>query len=411
MSILECSPSSSKSKSIAQNVTYLNPGQLSNVLLKLEQLPPLVTPAEIGLILSFSLILIWGARLPVVRIGHIAGQYAKPKCSPTETINGKLVTSFRGDNVNGLDPNDRTPDPQRLLSAYFHSTATLNHVRDLLTSGFASLHHPRDWSFNHVRSPELRKESEFIVDGLSDVLDFSRTIGAERSAPFEQGGGRGTVGEVHFYTSHEGLTLDYEETLTRPAPSGSGHYNTSAHFLWIDDLGPSMADDELAKLLDAVNPSKEPGRITLISWYGAEKIDAHLPGHIEAVKCSGHPVVSICDPMHGKLQDSSFSAITEEIASCLRIHTSSGSRLGGISLEFTGELNDGGFSVTECLGGSMELSEEQLGLRYQSFCDPRLNSEQSLEAERNFKKERRGKQVGTDHDVRYSELGGRESKV
>ncbi|PBK64924.1 DAHP synthetase [Armillaria solidipes] len=479
----EWTPSSWKSKSIAQDVTYPNPDQLSNVLSKLEQLPPLVTPAEIerlryqlslvqrneafllhagdcaesfdactqqnisakiGLILSFSLILIWGARLPV-RIGRIAGQYAKPRSSPTETINGKLVTSFRGDNVNGLDPNDRTPDPQRLLSAYFHSTATLNHVRGLLTSGFASLHHPRDWSFNHVRSPELRKEFEFIVDGLSDALDFSRTIGAERSAPFEQGGGRGTVGEVDFYTSHEGLMLDYEEALTRPAPLGSGHYNTSAHFLWIGDrtrqldgahveyfrgirnpigikVGPSMADDELAKLLDVVNPSKEPGRITLISRYGAEKIDAHLPSHIEAVKRSGHPVVWICDPMHGNTLTSStgyktrhFSAIIGEITSCLRIHTSSGSRLGGISLEFTGELNDEGFSVTECLGGSMELSEEQLGLRYQSFCDPRLNFEQSLDVafllSNHFKKERRGKQLDTDHDVLYSELGGRESKV
>ncbi|SJL18136.1 related to phospho-2-dehydro-3-deoxyheptonate aldolase, class II [Armillaria ostoyae] len=480
----EWSPSSWKSKSIAQDVTYPNPDQLSNVLSKLEQLPPLVTPAEIerlryqlslvqrneafllhagdcaesfdactqqnisakiGLILSFSLILIWGARLPVVRIGRIAGQYAKPRSSPTETINGKLVTSFRGDNVNGLDTNDRTPDPQRLLSAYFHSTATLNHVRGLLTSGFASLHHPRDWSFNHVRSPELRKEFEFIVDGLSDALDFSRTIGAERSAPFEQGGGRGTVGEVDFYTSHEGLMLDYEEALTRPAPSGSGHYNTSAHFLWIGDrtrqldgahveyfrgirnpigikVGPSMADDELAKLLDVVNPSKESGRITLISRYGAEKIDAHLPGHIEAVKRSGHPVVWICDPMHGNTLTSStgyktrhFSAIIGEITSCLRIHTSSASRLGGISLEFTGELNDEGFSVTECLGGSMELSEEQLGLRYQSFCDPRLNFEQSLDVafllSNHFKKERRGKHLDTDHDVLYSELGGRESKV
>ncbi|KAK0505613.1 DAHP synthetase [Armillaria luteobubalina] len=478
------SPSSWKSKSIAQDVTYPNPDQLVNVLSKLEQLPPLVMPAEIerlryqlslvqrneafllhagdcaesfdactqqnisakiGLILSFSLILIWGARLPVVRIGRIAGQYAKPRSSPTETINGKVVTSFRGDNVNGLDPNDRTPDPQRLLSAYFHSTATLNHVRGLLTSGFASLHHPRDWSFNHVRSPALRKEFEFIVDGLSDALDFSRTIGAERSAPFEQGGGRGTVGEVDFYTSHEGLMLDYEEALTRPAPSGSGHYNTSAHFLWIGDrtrqldgahveyfrgirnpigikVGPSMVDDELAKLLDVVNPLKEPGRVTLISRYGAAKIDAHLPGHIEAVKRSGHPVVWICDPMHGNTLTSStgyktrhFSAIIGEITSCLRIHTSNGSRLGGISLEFTGELNDEGFSVTECLGGSMELSEEQLGLRYQSFCDPRLNFEQSLDVafllSNHFKKERRGKQTGTDHDVLYSELGGRESKA
>ncbi|KAG7439217.1 DAHP synthetase [Guyanagaster necrorhizus] len=452
----EWSLSSWKSKSIAQVHVFFFLVSILLVLLKLEQLPPLVMLAEIkhlwyqlGLVqwndvfllhagncaesfdactqvtqqlilflIMISLILIWGARVPVVRIGCIAGQYAKPKSSPTEIVNGKKVLSFRGDNVNGLDPNDRTPDPQRLLSAYLHSTATLNHVRGLLTSGFASLHHPRVWS-------SIMKEFEFIVDGLSDALDFSWTIGAERSAPFEQGGGRGTVGEVDFYTSHKGLILDYEEALTRPSPSGHGYYRTSAHFLWIGDrtrqldgayveyfrgirnpigikVGPSMAYGELAVLLDVVNPSKELGRITLISR------DAHLPGHIEAVKRSGHPFVWICDPIHGNTLTSPtgyktrhFSAIIGEITSCLRIHTSCGSRLGSISLEFTGELNDEGFSVTECLGGSMGLSEEQLGLRYQSFCDPRLNFEQSLDGA--FFLSNHFKKVGSDCDVIYSQ--------
>ncbi|KAF9009185.1 DAHP synthetase [Hymenopellis radicata] len=447
-------PSSWKSKPIAQDVQYPDPTNLAGVLSKLATLPPLVTPSEIerlryqlglvqrneafllhagdcaesfdactnqnisakiGLILSFSLILIWGARLPVVRIGRIAGQYAKPRSSTHETIDGKQVLSFRGDNVNGLDPNDRTPDPQRLLSAYFHSTATLNHVRGLLTSGFASLHSPRDWSLSHVRSPSLRKEFETIVEGLSDALDFSRTIGAETSAPYERGGGRGTLGEVDLYTSHEGLMLDYEEALTRA--SSSGYYNTSAHFLWIGDrtrqiggahveyfrgirnpigikVGPSMAKDELVRLLDIVNPSKDVGRITLITRYGADKIDIHLAGHIEAVQKSQHPVIWICDPMHGNTLTSStgyktrhFSAIIGEITSSLRIHTENG----------------------KCLGGSMELSEEQLGLRYQSFCDPRLNFEQSLDVafllSNHFKKERKGSK-GAEKDVLYSELGG-----
>ncbi|TFY82300.1 hypothetical protein EWM64_g1719 [Hericium alpestre] len=172
--------------------------------------------AKIGLILSFSLILIWGARLPVVRIGRIAGQYAKPRSSSTEKIGDREVTSFRGDNVNGLDPDDRTPDPERLLSAYFHSTATLNHLRGLLTSGFASLqhHHPRDWSLSHVRSSSLRKEFETITEGLADALDFTRTIGLDsgrESLSYERGGGRSVLGEVDFYTSHEGLMLDYEQ--------------------------------------------------------------------------------------------------------------------------------------------------------------------------------------------------------
>ncbi|KAJ7164347.1 DAHP synthetase [Mycena filopes] len=488
------SPSSWKSKSIAQDVEYPDPKHLTKVLSKLETLPPLVTPSEIerlryqlarvqrneafllhagdcaesfdacthenisakiGLILSFSLILIWGARLPVVRIGRIAGQYAKPRSSKTEKIGDREVLSFRGDNVNGLDPNDRTPDPERLLSAYFHSTTTLNHVRSLLTSGFASLHHPSDWSLNHVRSPSLRKEFEHIVEGLSDALDFSRTIGVESGRPFEQGGGRGTVGEVDFYTSHEGLMLEYEQALTRKFPlpvnvaaptaeagtsKPTAFYNTSAHFLWIGDrtrqltgahveyfrgirnpigikVGPSMAGDELVRLLDIVNPSKEAGRVTLITRYGAGKIDAHLASHISAVQKSAHPVIWICDPMHGNTHTSSsglktrnFGTIISELTSCLKIHAACGSRLGGVSLEFTGELNEEGFSVTECVGGSMELTEEELGLRYQSFCDPRLNFEQSLDVafliSNYFKKERRGAKHDTaaDADVLYTEL-------
>jgi 3-deoxy-7-phosphoheptulonate synthase len=244
--------------------------------------------------LSFSLILIWGARLPVVRIGRIAGQYAKPRSSSYEKVGDREVLSFRGDNVNGLDPDDRTPDPDRLLSAYFHSTATLNYVRGLLTSGFASLRHPRDWSLNHVRSPSLRREFESIVDGLSDALDFSRTIGADSTTAYEQGGVKGTFGEVDFYTSHEGLMLAYEQALTRELPvpwspsntqtvnksetapkiEKNAFYNTGAHFLWIGDrtrqltgahveyfrgirnpigikVGPTMSDEELVRLLDS----------------------------------------------------------------------------------------------------------------------------------------------------------------
>ncbi|KAF7309236.1 Phospho-2-dehydro-3-deoxyheptonate aldolase [Mycena indigotica] len=501
------SPSSWKSKPIAQDVEYEDTAHLTKVLSKIERLPPLVTPSEIerlrhqlamvqrneafllhagdcaesfdacthenisakiGLILSFSLILIWGARRPVVRIGRIAGQYAKPRSSPKETIDGKVVLSFRGDNVNGqgaflcLDPNDRNPNPERLLSAYFHSTTTLNYVRGLLTSGFASLHHPRDWSLSHVRSPSLRKEFEQIVDSLSDALDFSRTIGVENGPVFEQGGARGTVGEVDFYTRqalsafvHEGLMLEYEQALTRllPVPAGvtmahsspTAHYNTSAHFLWIGDrtrqltgahveyfrgirnpigikVGPSMQGDELVRLLDVVNPDKEAGRVTLITRYGAGKVQDHLAGHIQAVQKTNHPVVWICDPMHGNTLTSStglktrnFGTIIAELTASLRIHAECNSRLGGVSLEFTGELAEDGFSVTECLGGSMELSEDELGLRYQSFCDPRLNFEQSLDVafliSNHFQKERRGQgHVDGAADVLYKELSRQASR-
>ncbi|THH22508.1 hypothetical protein EUX98_g8186 [Antrodiella citrinella] len=342
------------------------------------------------------------------------------------------VYAYRGDNINGLNPNERTPDPERLLSAYFHSTTTLNYIRGLLTSGFASLHHPRDWSLSHVRSPALREEFERITEGLTDALGFTRTIGFGKDTSYEQGGRRSALDDVDFYTSHEGLMLDYEEALTRqfpipasvipsfrlptvdgPSPTAAkptAYYNTSAHFLWIGDrtrqldgahveyfrgirnpigikVGPSMKPEELVRLLDIVNSDKESGRVTLITRYGAGKkqIDTHLASHIGAVQTSGHPVIWICDPMHGNTQTSSsglktrnFGTIISELTSCIRIHSECDSRLGGVSLEFTGELNEEGFSVTECLGGSMELSEEQLGLRYQSFCDPRLNFEQSL---------------------------------
>ncbi|KAF5367878.1 hypothetical protein D9615_010482 [Tricholomella constricta] len=341
-----------KEKPVAQPILLLaEPTHPLSVLTKLATLPPLVTPSEnhlgpkierlryqlalvhrneafvlhagdcaesfdacthenisakIGLILSFSLILIWGARLPVVRIGRIAGQYAKPRSSTYERVGDRDVLSFRGDNVNGADPrpttyndrlsvDERTPDPERLLSAYFHSTATLNHVRGLLSSGFASLHHPRDWSLAHVRSPALRvgvsgimdftypdtlydirrsgREFSQITDALGDALDFSATIGlGAGGAVYERGGARTALGDVDFYTSHEGLMLDYEAALTRlmplplplspslsPSPSPSSpsspssppsppktktktetkkaqaHYNTAAHFIWIGD--------------------------------------------------------------------------------------------------------------------------------------------------------------------------------
>ncbi|KAL5482498.1 hypothetical protein ACEPAI_9092 [Sanghuangporus weigelae] len=498
-------PSSWRDKPIAQGVDYPDEDHLKRVLSQVVKLPPLVSPGEIerlrfqlsavqrneafllhagdcaesfdacthenisaklGLILTFSLILIWGARVPVVRIGRIAGQYAKPRSSGTEIIDGKEVFSFRGDNVNSLDPDARSPDPERLLSAYFHSTATLNCVRSLLTSGFASLqqHHPRDWSLAYVRSPTLRKEFERITEGLADALDFSNTIGAtsgREALGFEQGGGRGVLGEVDFYTSHEGLMLGYEEALTRalPVPSSlrssvkgtaiksnnsdevpHAYYNTSAHFVWIGDrtrqldgahveyfrgirnpigikVGPSMRGEELVRLLDIVNPEKECGRVTLITRYGASKVSEHLAGHIAAVQKSGHPVAWVCDAMHGNTHVSStglktrhFGAIVDELTACLRIHAECGSALNGVSLEFTGEFNEAGYSVTECLGGSMELSEEELELRYQSFCDPRLNFEQSLDLAfmitNHFKKIRTGAALsGTDPLL--SELGGR----
>ncbi|KAG6370511.1 DAHP synthetase [Boletus reticuloceps] len=486
------SPSSWRSKHAAQvgkrqAVNYPDPERLSSVLAKISALPPLVTPSEwfrsadsfqkfrferlrfqlaavqrneafllhagdcaesfdactqqnisakIGLILSFSLILIWGGRLPVVRVGRIAGQYAKPRSSATERIGDREVLSFRYVQPSSADdPDDRTPDPQRLLSAYFHSTTTLNYVRGLLTSGFASLHHPRDWSLSHVRSPSLRSEFEKITEGLSDALDFSRTIGVDsgkESVPFERGGGRGVVGEVDFYTSHEGLMLDYEQALTREFPLAESSSEKKAIIIRLHTFcGLVIVPDNLmvptlstsaasatrleSRLAQLVNPKKEPGRVTLITRYGAGKAKNHLPGHLQAVQASGHPVAWICDPMHGNtltsatgLKTRHFGTIISELTSCIKIHTTCGSRLGGVSLEFTGELNEQGFSVTECLGGSMELGEEELGLRYQSFCDPRLNFEQALDVaflvSNYFKDARRG--ITGENNI-YAALGGK----
>lgn len=352
-----------QSKPIKQVVTYEDQKAASAALSKLSSLPPIVTPTEIiklksslrdaalgkafllqggdcaelfsycaddpinakiKLLLQMSLVLIWGSNKPVIRIGRMAGQYAKPRSSPTEMVDGKEIPSFRGDILNGFDPAQRHVDPERLVTAYFHSATTLNYIRGQLTSGIADLHNPLDWDLGHVQDDELQKKYSHIVSNISESLRFMRTIGADTS---------GQLQTVDLYTSHEGLVLEYEQSLTRklkhPAGyqstlsnDGKGWYNTSAHFIWIGDrtrqingghveyfrgienpigikVGPSMKNDELVELLDIVNPNKEVGKVTLITRYGKDKVDAMLGPHIEAVKKSGHVVVWQCDPMHG----------------------------------------------------------------------------------------------------------------
>ena len=434
-----------RSKAVAQDVVYPDREHLGRVLGQLRELPGLVTDVEIDrlreqyariadgqafllqcgdcaelfsycnptqidaklkLTLLMSLIVIYGARLPVVRVGRIAGQHAKPRSKPTEKVRvdgeEREVLSFRGDNVNGIGLEERTPNPDRLLSAYFHSAATLNYIRSRLASGLADLHAPRSWSFQHVRSEYLQHEFERIADSISDTLDFIRTVGAE------PGGAQAsnTLNTVDYFTSHEALMLEYETVLTRETPRGV--YDLSAHTVWLGDrtrqldgahveffrrirnpigvkVGPSMKPDELVQLLDTLNPEAEKGRVTLISRYGARKITELLPAHIRAVRASRHAdaVIWCCDPMHGNTVPSPgnpavktrlFSDIVTELAASLRIHAAEGSRLGGMHLELTGD--DG---VTECVGGSMELSDADLARKYQTHCDPRLNYEQSLD--------------------------------
>jgi 3-deoxy-7-phosphoheptulonate synthase len=289
-----------------------------------------------------SLTLIWGADKPVVRIARMAGQYAKPRSSPMEKLpNGSTVPSFRGDILNGYEPDSRNLDPERLLGAYFHSAATMNYVRAQLASGIADLHSPMDWELGHVRDQELQAKYSRIVESIRDSLKFMKTVGADTA---------GQLKTVDLFASHEGLVLEYEEALVRrmkrpvPVPSkrrpsrirmegmnglvgdneddAFGFYATSAHFLWIGDrtrqldgghveffrgienpigikVGPSMEPAELVRLLDIVNPRRIVGKVTLITRYGADKVDSKLGIHIDAVKNSGHIVVWQCDPMHG----------------------------------------------------------------------------------------------------------------
>ncbi|KAJ5108034.1 hypothetical protein N7456_004709 [Penicillium angulare] len=439
------SPSSWTTKPIKQDVVYEDAQGVQDALGKLQKLPPLVTTQEINnlkaslrnvalgkafvlqggdcaelfdycnqdmieakvkLLLQMSLVLIWGANKPVIRIARIAGQFAKPRSSSTEVINGVEMPSFRGDNINGFDANpaSRKPDPSRLVSAYFHSAATLNYLRASLSSGLADLHSPLDWGLGHVITPSIKEQYSKIVSAVKDALRFMRTVGIDKDRGVET---------ADIFTSHEGLSLEYEQTLTRllrnpiernssSLPS-SGYYATSAHFLWIGDrtrqldgahveffrgianpigikIGPSMKPDELVALLEVVNPSKEIGKVTLISRYGASKISQFLPGHIAAVQASGHVPVWQCDPMHGNTQATPsgvktrhFTDILSELKQALEIHRAAGSFLGGMHLELTGE------AVTECVGGAAGLTEDGLGERYTTFCDPRLNEKQALE--------------------------------
>eukprot|EP00128_Syssomonas_multiformis_P012554 Colp12_sorted_trinity150504_noHs@2351 len=425
-------PNSWRAKPIKQQPEYKDEEKLTAVLDKVKKLPPLVHPGEIDqlrtylgeasegkrfllqggdcaeifqycntvdienklkVLLQMSLVLTYGARTPVVRIARMAGQYAKPRSSNTELVDGEEVLSYRGDHVNGFDKNDREADPDRLLQAYFHSSATLNYVRALVNGGFADLRHPDNWKMDHVKNLHTRQQYEDTVTRMLDALDFMKTIDPHLSSD--------SMRSVDIFTSHEGLLLNYEEALTRKI--GNQYYNVSAHFLWIGDrtrelggahieyfrglanpvgikVGPSMAPEELVRVLRILNPDNVPGKVTLITRYGAKLVQQHLPGHIRAVKNAGLKVVWCCDPMHGNTSKSSsglktrnFDSILEELRHCFSTHKEHGSRLNGVHFELTGD------AVTECTGGSAKLSEDDLVKNYKTFCDPRLNHKQSMD--------------------------------
>ena len=350
--------------------------------------------AKLKILLQMSLVLTWGARIPVIRVGRMAGQFAKPRSSDTETIDGTEMPSYRGDNVNAITPDlaARQPDPQRLVKAYHLSAATLNYARALVDGGFADLHHPQHWDLGFVRSQSHRAEYEDMVERIRDAIDFLESTGVR---------GTGALRTVELFSSHEGLLLDYEEALTEKV--GDRYYNLGAHFLWIGDrtrnlgdahleyfrgienpigikVGKQMQPNELVEIINEVEPANRAGRITLISRIGAADVREALPPLIAAVREAGRNVAWSCDPMHGNttttdsgLKTRDYDCILAELEAAFELHATQGGQLAGVHFELTGE------DVTECTGGPQELSEADLSRSYETYCDPRLNYAQSLE--------------------------------
>jgi 3-deoxy-7-phosphoheptulonate synthase len=349
-------------------------------------------------LLQMAVVLTFGAACPVVKVGRMAGQFAKPRSKPTETQNGIELPAYRGDIVNAIefDAYSRQPDPDRLIRAYNQAAATLNLLRAFAQGGLADLNQVHKWNLAFVQDSNQGARYEEIAQRIDEALGFMRACGINSDSVPQ-------VRETDFYTSHEALLLNYEEAFTRVDSLTGDWYDTSAHFLWIGDrtrqldeahveflrgvnnpiglkCGPKMAPDELVKLLETLNPHNEPGRITLISRMGHDQVGEKLPPLIRAVQKAGHNVVWSCDPMHGNTAKTDngfktrpFDRILSEVTDFFAIHRAEGSYPGGVHIEMTGK------DVTECLGGAQAISEDRLGDRYHTHCDPRLNASQALE--------------------------------
>ncbi len=349
-------------------------------------------------ILQMAVVLTYASKLPVVKLGRMAGQFAKPRSAPTETIDGVELPSYRGDIVNDIafTPEARANDPQRMIRAYSQSAATLNLLRAFAQGGYANLHQVHRWTLDFMgRSPWATKFAE-TADRIGDALEFMAACGIDPETVPQ-------LAQTEFYTSHEALLLRYEQALTRQDSLTGDWYDTSAHFLWIGDrtrfdgsahveylrgignpigvkCGPSLEPDALLRLLDTLNPARKAGRMTLITRYGHDKIEGGLPKLIRAVQREGHPVVWSCDPMHGNVIKAAngyktrpFDRILAEVRGFFAAHRAEGSFAGGIHAEMTGQ------NVTECTGGAVAVTEQALADRYHTHCDPRLNAGQSLE--------------------------------
>jgi 3-deoxy-7-phosphoheptulonate synthase len=349
-------------------------------------------------LLQMTVALMYGTGTPVVKVGRIAGQFSKPRSADTEIQDGKELPCYRGDMVNSIefDETGRIPDPERLLKVYSQSASTLNFLRSLAKGGYASLKNVNKWNQEFANNSAQGRLFSDLVGRINESLGFINSLGIDINALSE-------IHEAEFYTSHEGLLLNYEEALThRDADSGKS-YCCSAHMLWIGDrtrdldsahvefmrgianpigikVGPSMEPDTLIKLIDILNPQDEPGRLTLISRMGDDKVELHLPALLRKVKSEGRQVIWSCDPMHGNTVKSPngyktrpFNRILSEVKSVFDIHKAEGTHAGGIHLEMTGQ------DVTECVGGAQAISEVNLKDRYHTHCDPRLNASQSVE--------------------------------
>jgi 3-deoxy-7-phosphoheptulonate synthase len=429
------SPMSWKDKPVKQLPDYPDQVKLEDAYQTLKGLPPLVTSWEIEalksklaqvaagksfllqggdcaesfnatnapkivnmvkVLLQMSFILIHEMGLPVLRIGRIAGQYAKPRSKDFETVNGEEIHNYRGDLINGYASNSgtRTPDPERLIEGYHKAGLTLNFLRALSDEGFADLHYPEQWELDFMRNNEYYADYEDMVSSITKAVRFVEAITPDSFS---------TLQKVDFYTSHEALNLYYDAAQTRPVPRKTGHFNLSAHMVWLGNrtrdlngahveyfkginnpvgikIGPPFEIDETLKLIETLNPTHEAGKIVLITRFGKDLIEKELPKLIQAVRREGFPVVWSSDPMHGNtfstnggVKTRNFDAILKEVRSAFAIHRAEGSYLGGVHLELTGD------NVTECVGGAKGLDENELDRNYETFCDPRLNYEQSLE--------------------------------
>jgi 3-deoxy-7-phosphoheptulonate synthase len=349
-------------------------------------------------ILQMAVVMTYASKLPIVKVGRMAGQFAKPRSAPTEEQNGVALPSYRGDIVNDInfDPAARVPDPQRLIKAYSQSAATLNLLRAFAQGGYANLHQVHAWTLDFMGRSPWAAQYQALADRIGEALDFMAACGVNPETVPQL---KGTA----FFTSHEALLLEYEQALTRQDSLTGDWFDTSAHFLWIGDrtrfegsahveflrgvgnpigvkCGPSLEPDVLLRLLDILDPARQPGRITLITRYGHDKIEKGLPPLVRAIQREGRPVVWSCDPMHGNVVKSAsgyktrpFDRILAEVRGFFAVHRAEGTHGGGIHAEMTGQ------NVTECTGGAMAVSDESLADRYHTHCDPRLNAGQSIE--------------------------------